>query len=301
MKKVTNKISIKSRIINNLLVFTGYKKRYSSEKNIKKYIEKKVKKKYNLPNKMGMYKENISYIDVFSYNGNLVNSKDLILLYIHGGSYVEEAIHLQIRFAKEMSKLTDATLVMPVYKTAPEGNYEMFEKSMDKLYDKLLKLGKKIIFMGDSAGCGFALSYAMKLRSDKKNLPSNLILFSPWLDVTISNPDVKKQCELDNICSIEGNLYCGKIWAGNIDVTDYRVSPINGDFKDLPRITIVTGGYDLCKPDCVKLSEKLNLNNIKHDYIEYYKQCHNFQIHLTKEANEVIDDVIKIINNNDYK
>ena len=301
MEKVTNKISFKSRLLNKLLVFTGYKKRYSSEKNVKKFIEKKIKKKYNLPKRMGLNKENISYIDVFSYNGNINSSKDLILIYIHGGSYVEEAINLQIRFAKRMSKLLNATLIVPIYVTAPKGNYKMLEESMDKLYDELLKLNKKIVFMGDSAGGGFALAYTMKLRNDKKNLPSNLILFSPWLDVTISNPEVKKQCKLDNICSIDGNLYCGKIWAGNIDVNDYRISPINGDLKNLPRITIVTGGYDLCKPDCVKLSEKLKFNNIEHDYIEYYNQCHNFQIHLTKEAREVIGDVKQIINNSDYE
>ena len=81
MEKVTNKISLKATLINKLLVFTGYKKRYSSEKNVKKYLEKKNKKTYNLSKKMNLNKENISYIDVFSYNGDLVNSKDLILLY----------------------------------------------------------------------------------------------------------------------------------------------------------------------------------------------------------------------------
>lgn len=298
MEKITNNISIKSRLINKLLILSGYKNRYSSKKNVKKYIEKNINKKYNLPEKMGLNKENISYIDVFSYNGNINNPKDLVLVYIHGGSYIEQAINLQIRFAKKISKVLDGTLIMPVYKTAPKGNYEMFQKSMDKLYDELLKLNKKIIFVGDSAGAGFALSYSMNLRNDKKKLPSNLILFSPWIDVTFSNPNVKEQCKMDNICSIDGNLYCGKIWAGNIDVKDYRISPINGNFKNLPRITVITGGYDICKPDCIKLKEKLKLNNLKYDYLEYYNQCHNFQIHLTKEAIEVIEDIAKIIKNN---
>lgn len=295
MEKIENKTSIKSKIINKLLIFTGYKYRYSNEKRVKKYIGRLKGKKYELPIKMGLSKENIKYIDLYSYNGSMNNPKDAILLYIHGGSYIQEAIYLQIKFVQKMADKLNATLLMPIYKTAPKGNYETFESSMDKLYNDLLNLNKRIIIIGDSAGGGLSLSYTMKIRDEKKQLPSNLILFSPWLDMTFSNPEVNSQCKLDNLCSIEGNLYCGKIWAGNIDVNDFRVSPINGNLKDLPRITIITGEYDICKPDCVKLKNKLRENKYDYDYIEYSGQCHNFEIYSTKESKGVFNDVINII------
>lgn len=295
MEKIQDKISIKSKIINKLLIFTGYKFRYSNEERVKKYINKHHNEKYKLPLKIGLFKEDVKYIDLFSYNGGIKNSKDIILLYIHGGSYIEEAIYLQIKFVKKIADKINATLLMPIYETAPKGNYKIFEKSMDKLYNNLLELKKKIVIVGDSAGGGLSLSYTMKIRDERKPLPSNLILFSPWLDITFSNPEVDFQSKLDNICSIEGNLYCGKIWADNIDVNDFRVSPINGNFKNLPRITIITGEYDICKPDCVKLKNMLKESNISYDYIEYAGQCHNFEIYPTKESNEIFNDVINII------
>jgi len=49
-----------------------------------------------------------------------------------------------------------------------------------------------LIMMGDSAGGGFALALAQKLKNESIDQPAQIILLSPWLDITLTNPDIKE-------------------------------------------------------------------------------------------------------------
>ncbi|MBP3461413.1 MAG: alpha/beta hydrolase [Bacilli bacterium] len=301
MKKFYNKISLRSRLINFLFNFTSSKKIFSDENETKKYIESlsKLNNKYNLPKKMGMKLENYSYMKVYTYNGTFDKPKNKLLLYIHGGSYIEEAIDYQIKFAMKIAKKTNSTLIMPIYPLAPKGNYKTMYKLIDELYEKMLSKTNNINFLGDSAGGGFILSYAMYLRNKNNFQPTNIIMMSPWVDISMSNPELKKSEKKDPMSGIAGNQYAGKLWADDLDVKNFLVSPIYGEFNDLGKITIITGEKDILKPDCIKLSKILEDNKIEHNYIEYKGQGHDFGAYPTKEGNMVIEDIANIINNGD--
>ena len=64
-----------------------------------KELEKKYEN-YNLPEEMGLKKIEFEGMEVYSYNDKPKNKK--ILLYIHGGSYIEEANYFQIDFAMKV-------------------------------------------------------------------------------------------------------------------------------------------------------------------------------------------------------
>lgn len=296
MKKVYDKVSCFSRILNNILKRTDFKKNYISEKETKKMIDKISKKKYVTPKKVGLSLEEYDKGKVYSYNGDLNNSKDKIIIYMHGGSYLEEAVSFQLKFAMKVAKKSDATLIVPIYPLAPKNTYKETYKLMNDLYDKILKLNKKVVFLGDSAGGGFCLSFSMHLRENRKKQPDDILLLSPWLDLTLDNPSIVELEKFDSVCAIKGNKYAGKLWAGDLDIKNYLVSPIYGKFSDLSKITIATGEFDIMKPDCVKLSQKLDKEKINHNYIEYRGQCHDFGIYPTKEGTLLVDDFVKIIN-----
>lgn len=63
--------------------------------------------------------------------------------------------------------------------------------------------------MGDSAGGGLALGLALALKTENITQPKDIILLSPWLDVTLSNEDIPKYESSDPILSAWG---CGS-WA----------------------------------------------------------------------------------------
>lgn len=299
MKKFYNKISLRSRLINFLLCFTNSKKIFSDTVETKKYIERLSNKKYTIPRKLKLNLEDYNSMEVYTYNGTFDKSKNNLLLYIHGGSYIEEAIDYQIKFAMKVAKKTNSTLVMPIYPLAPNGNYKTMYEKIYPLYKFLQDKGRKINFLGDSAGGGFILSFSMYLKNKQNSQPDNIIMMSPWVDISMSNPELEESEKKDPMSGIAGNQYAGKLWADDLDIKNFLVSPIYGEFNNLGKITIITGGKDILRPDCIKLSQILDNNKIEHNYIEYKGQGHDFGTYPTKEGNMVIDDIANIINKGD--
>ena len=301
MKKYYDKVSLKSRFVNYMFKFTGAKKNYLTEKNIKKFIEKykKTIKNYNLFEELGLKKEVFGNNDVYLYNGDFNNSKGRVLIYIHGGSFLEEAISYQVNFACKIARLTKSTLIIPRYTLIPEGNYKNLYELMDLIYERINTKNVEFNLLGDSCGGGFILAYTMYLRDRNKLLPKNVLMLSPWLDLAMENKELINSMKLDNMSAIEGNVYCGKLWADDLDVKNSLISPMYGNLDRLPKMTIATGGFDILKPECIRFSKLLDEKSIDYNYIEYKNQGHVFGCYPTKEGKLLISDFSKILNNED--
>lgn len=296
MKKYYNRISLWSRIVNSSFKLTGYKKKSETVNAAKEYIKELEKKyeKYNLPEEMGLKKIEFEGMKVYSYNDKPKSKK--ILLYIHGGSYVEEANYFQIDFAMKVAKKTNSILIFPRYPLAPQGNYKIMYSLIEKLYTKLLERNLEINFLGDSAGGGFILSFAMYLRDIQKRLPKNIIMMSPWLDISMTNPKIYEDAKIDNMCGVDGTRYEGTLWADNLDPKNPLVSPIYGNFNNLSDMTIIVGGKEILTSECSEFSDMLDNLNIKHNYIEYKNQGHVFGMYPTREGKMVLKDICSILN-----
>ena len=294
MKKIYDKISLSSKIINFILKMINYKKNFMSVENIKKHIEKLKGVKYNLPDKMGLNLEKFDGMNVYSYNGTMNDNKK-ILLYVHGGAYIKNAIYFQLKSVMKIAEATDSVLIFPIYPLAPKNDYKKTYELMAKLYNEFRKKHDVVNMIGDSAGGGFILSFSMYLRDNQIKQPNNIIMLSPWLDISLSNPKMKKYEETDVILSIEGSKYAGDLWKGDLSSDNYLVSPLYGNYDNLGKMTIIVGGNEILKPDIDILRERLDDLKIQYNYFEYYKQCHNFAIYPTKEAKDVSRDIINII------
>lgn len=296
MNKINNKISFSSIFLNCILKKVNYKKNFLNIENTKKHIQKTNTIDYDLPKKMGFSKEKFEGMDVYSYNGRISDNKKK-LLYVHGGAYIENAIYFQLKFVMKIAKKTNSTLIFPVYPLAPKNDYRLTYDLMEKLYYLLTKNNNEINIIGDSAGGGFILSFSMYLRDKGITQPKNIVMLSPWLDISLSNPEIKKYEEKDLILSIDGCKYAGELWKGKLSNNNFLVSPLYGNYDNLGKITIIVGGNELLKPDINKLKNKLDDLKINYNYFEYYKQCHNFAIYPTKEAKDVINNMSSIIKN----
>lgn len=297
MKKYYDKKSLWSKVLNFSFKFTNAKKNSDTVEGAKKYIEKlsKKDKNKNLPEKLGLTKQVINNIDVYCYLGSIDDNRKKIL-YIHGGSYIEEANYFQLNFAMKIAEKTNSTLIIPIYPLAPKGTYKNMYQLIDNLYSKILESNTEINFLGDSAGGGFILSFAMYLRDKKIKLPKNIIMMSPWLDVSLSNPNTYEDAKKDYMCGVDGTRYCGKLWAGDLDMKDPLISPMFGNVNDLSKMTIITGGSEVLNSDCHKFSDILTTNKVEHNFIEYKGQGHDFGAYPTKEGKLVIEDISRIIN-----
>lgn len=108
---------------------------------------------------------------------------------------------------------------------------------------------------GDSAGAGLATGLALATGIAL----AGLLLISPWLDVTMTNPAIRALEDRDVMLGVPGLRYWGRAWAGEWALDDPRVSPIHGDLGTLPPTRIYQGGRDVFLADarrCAVLAEK---------------------------------------------
>lgn len=227
-------------------------------------------------------------------------SSDLALFCFHGGAYVFNVYKQHWQLFEKIIEATGSTIVVHDYPLVPKYTCKDALEFTDKVYELFLKKhsSKRMFFVGDSAGGGLALSYAQYLRNEGKKLPEQIILSAPWLDVTMSNPEIANIDKDDKMLGIQGLKMAGKAYAGRFETTDYRVSPIYGEFEGLPKISILIGTHDLFWADAKKLKTKLDKANISMNYFEYPKMFHNWWIMVgLPESKNVVSQVSSLLTN----
>lgn len=228
--------------------------------------------------------------------------KNIVILYLHGGGYISNITRNHWQLIETLINETKATIVVPDYPLAPKAKCKAVYCFIETLYEELITnySSHRMIFIGDSAGAGLAFGFVQQLRNMKKQQPEQMILFSPWLDVTMSNPMLKSIDDFDKMLSIKGLKNAGKKYAGTLDLKDYHVSPIYGDLNDLCQLSIFTGTNDLLNADAQKCQQIMNEQNLNLNFFEYPGMFHDWIIISNlKETIDVIEKVKKLID--DYK
>lgn len=219
------------------------------------------------------------------------------VLYLHGGSYMNGFNKLHWNFLAELVKRANCTIAAPDYPLAPVHNFIDSFEMVEVLYQQLLESinSNDLILMGDSAGGGFALALAQKLRNEQKVQPEQIILLSPWLDITLGNPAIAKIEKLDPYLKKEDLQEAGKIYAGDTSPDDYRLSPINGSLNDLGKISIFAGSNEILVADARKLKSKAESEGIPISYFEYENMFHAWMFLNLPESNRAKQEIIDLI------
>jgi len=227
------------------------------------------------------------------------NESDVVIFYLHGGAYMGNIIKQHWDLIERLVSKTNATIVIPDYPLTPEAQCEDTYNFIEVLYSKLTSdyPTKRIIFIGDSSGGGLAFGFVQQLRNENKKQPEQIIIFSPWLDVSMSNADIELIDKEDKMLSINGLRNAGQKYAGNLDLKDYRVSPIYGNLIGLCSISIFTGTTDILNADSQKCKQQMKDQQIDFNYFEYPKLFHDWVIISSlKESSDVISKVYDLVN-----
>lgn len=211
---------------------------------------------YKIPKKI--YHTKVESKDMFDFqiiSFNDIEDSEYSVIYLHGGIYVNEIRLPHILFCDKLAKKINASVYAPIYPLAPNHTYEETYEILESLYKHLLDMDKPIIIMGDSAGGGLSAAFSEHLAVIDLPQPKNLILISPWLDVSMSGD--YDEVEFDPMLGVDGLREMGETWAGDLDPRDYKVSPIFGEVSKLPKTTLFVGTHEIFYPDVVKFNEKL--------------------------------------------
>ena len=215
------------------------------------------------------------------------------VFYYHGGAYINQPNPQQLTMAARTAKETGAEVVLVVYPKEPVYDCKTAYEQCISYYRNYLAENDcgKIVFMGDSAGGGLALGLAEALRDQGIRGPEELILISPWADVTMSNPEAAAYLEHDPMLGIDGLRRMGEVWANGLDLTDPRVSPLYGDLSGLPHVTLTVGTWEVLYPDIMLLKEKLDQAGTACDLIVGERMIHCYPIVPVPEAKAAQDAI----------
>jgi acetyl esterase/lipase len=138
---------------------------------------------------------------------------------------------------------------VPLYGLAPQHTYRDAYPFVHEVYGQLAAENppQGIALVGDSAGGGLALGLAQELLDE--SALRRLVLLSPWLDLTLSHPELDEVGRRDPWLSKPGLLEAAAVWAGGDDPILPRLSPGNGPLEELPPTTVLVGTHELCLPD----------------------------------------------------
>ncbi|RLZ03930.1 hypothetical protein CWC38_03140 [Kocuria tytonicola] len=190
-----------------------------------------------------------------------------VVIHWHGGAYVHPVTTTHWRWIDALIQRTGATVLVPGYGLAPDHTVDEALVLADGVWDLARTLGTRVLVSGDSAGGGLAVAQAMRLRDAAASparethpgaapsvpaTPEGLILISPWVDVTVSNPEIEEYRDVDHMLDTEGPRAAGRWWAGTREVTDPVVSPAFGDVHGLPRTFVLQGDRDMLYPDTME-------------------------------------------------
>lgn len=260
-----------------------------SKDKIEDFIKEKATSQVKIPK--GIFKSrDFNGLDVFTFGDeNALHT----ILFVHGGAYINEINYQHLLYCFKLSRSLDAQVIAPVYGLAPNHNAMECLNAIEKLYRDLMAQKVNIILMGDSAGGGFVLSFCQHLKEIDLPQPEKIIVFSPWVDVSMENTPYDSQN--DPILGDIGLREIGRSWAGDLDMKDYRVSPLYGDNRGLPRTLIFVGCSEIFYKDIRKYVDNLKSDGVDVKLIVGEGLFHIYPLFPSPEARNAFKEVKKYI------
>lgn len=215
------------------------------------------------------------------------------LIYLHGGAYIHQITRRHWHF---VSRLVDAgcRVDVPLYGLAPRHTYREAFPFITAVHQHLLDhhSPESVTWAGDSAGAGLALAVTQTLPECGLPMPDRLILLSPWLDITMSNPQIRQVEQRDPWLSSAGLIEVGRAWAGGDNPRDPRLSPINGPIAGLPPLDLYIGTADIFDPDARALREQAEQAGVAFRLTEVDDAFHVYALAPVPEARTATKAII---------
>ena len=221
------------------------------------------------------------------------------ILLFHGGVYIGEASKGHRQLVERLA-LSGFMVSFMDYPLSPENNALITISWVEKAFNKMVKEYPNDIFFlfGDSAGGGLALALLQILKNNNnRHIPLKTVLVSPWLDISMTNPDILDYISKDVLLSYEGLKKGGKLYAQDVDVKDPRVSPIYGHFDNLAEIKIFVSNMELFYPDCLLLKSKLAAAPGTTGFLSVKeKMVHDWIVLPIRERKEIVEEIVEFYN-----
>ncbi|MFD3001267.1 alpha/beta hydrolase fold domain-containing protein [Pontibacter toksunensis] len=231
-------------------------------------------------------------------------ASDYLLLYCPGGAYVYGPTELNWKSIAHLAESTRTKAWLLNYPKAPETNIQEIAVNIDEVYAEALKSypPSKIILIGDSVGGSLLLSLVQRLVKAGEETPGKLILISPVLDASMSNPKIDQIDKVDPILCKCGVLSAKKLCAGDVGLKNPIISPLYGSFRNFPATHVFIAENDIMMPDQKLAVGRMLDENVKVEVIDGKSMPHIWPLlPVMKEAKLALKQMEAIINHTTQK
>jgi epsilon-lactone hydrolase len=181
---------------------------------------------------------------------------DVVVLHCHGGGLVSCPLSTYHFFGAMVVEQLGHRVVMPDYRLAPEHPFPAALDDCFHAYEGVLASGVdpgRLVVMGDSCGGGLALSALVEARDAGLPMPACFVSISGWFDLSVSEPVVSGR---DPFLTAEWVRNRARDYAaGEVSLTDPRVSPAFADLRGLCPLYLPVAEHDTLRAGVMHLAD----------------------------------------------
>ncbi len=220
---------------------------------------------------------------------------------LHGGGYIIGSAKGYRAYAAEVSRATDARVFVAEYRLAPEHPFPAaLDDARSVLTAAIDEVGPQSCFaIGDSAGGGLVISSLWDLHRTGASLPACIVLVSPLVDLTVTNPSYEERAHTDPIVSRNGIQRAAGLYLGGRGPDEAPAAfPMLSDLGWLPPCLLLVGGAEVLLDDSRNLADKLKREGAHIEYREYDGMVHVWTLFSSflPEGQEALEQIGEFVN-----
>ncbi|MFF0464539.1 alpha/beta hydrolase [Streptomyces mexicanus] len=182
------------------------------------------------------------------------------ILYFHGGAWVFGSPETALCLTGHLVARTGFAAYSVDYRLAPEHPFPAAIEDTLSAYRALLDSGhdpSAIVFAGDSAGGGLAVTTCLTARDAGLPLPAAVVAFSPGLDATRTGESMRTKEGIDPIFTRASLDHTGAMYLAGQDPRRPLLSPaVLGDLTGLPPLLLQVGTNEVLLDDSTRLAAR---------------------------------------------
>lgn len=204
-----------------------------------------------------------------------------VVLMSHGGGYCMGSAAGYRELAARVARTARARVAVVDYRLAPESPFPAGLEDMLTAYRWLLNDGvpaHNIALTGDSSGAGLALSVLLRARREDLDLPSAVVLFSPWVDLAVGPTQSEATDVGDPMTSREGMRYFAGEYLQGHSPEDPEINGLYADLSGLPPMLLQTGTRDVVHGDALHLAALARAAGVTVEVRTFHGLVHNWML-----------------------
>jgi monoterpene epsilon-lactone hydrolase len=181
-----------------------------------------------------------------------------VMIYAHGGGFRSGEAEMWIGFASRLAVSSGLRIILPAYRLAPENPFPNALHDLVAVYRAICSQAPSVVFVGgDSAGGGLMCSVVLNCLAHDVCRPAGAILFSPWLDLTMSGNSYDGNAATDRAFSRESAMEAAQQYLQGASSLAAYASPLFANLSGFPSVLIFVSASEVLADDTLSLIGRL--------------------------------------------